>query len=155
MFTSEVFINTVFNNESVMKVLENLYGTNNRVRIFYGNVDGLWHEEHDVCGRIGRSTGTHKIPLLCHNSRSVGGEVLPYNLIVGIMNNKKKWLFKTDNLEELLKGYAAMEFKKNDYPFDPEYTFACGYNGESLAVFKNEKQRDAYINFMSGKTLRK
>lgn len=49
----------------------------NRTRIIvdYGDVETgkSWGETYDIAGYVGRSTGSIKVPLLVHNSRSLGG----------------------------------------------------------------------------------
>ena len=55
-----------------------------RVRVWYGDVETgeAWGDAET--GRIGRSTGWIKIPLMIHNSRSMGGGALLDHCIVRI-----------------------------------------------------------------------
>lgn len=47
------------------------------VRIWYGDASGQsWLEEHDTVGRVGRSTGTLKVPLLVPAGECGGGAIL-------------------------------------------------------------------------------
>lgn len=58
-----------------------------RIRIYYGDAETGrgWNEEHDVRGKVGRSTGTYKVPLLLHNSRSTGGFAILCKSIVKLV----------------------------------------------------------------------
>jgi hypothetical protein len=61
-----------------------------RVQLYYGDTKTGqdWHEENDTRGTIGRSTGIHKIPLLIHNTRSLGGGPVLDHCIVKIKETK-------------------------------------------------------------------
>jgi len=52
--------------DQVIRLLERLMKSGTEVRIYCGDTKTgqSWHEEFDVVGRIGRSTGSIKIPLL-------------------------------------------------------------------------------------------
>lgn len=69
--------------KKVIKVLEEMLKTRTKVRIFYGDAKTgqSWHEENDVVGRIGRSTGTIKIPLLVPDGESGGSGLLDHCII--------------------------------------------------------------------------
>lgn len=69
--------------KKVIKVLEEMLKTGTKVRIFYGDAKTgqSWHEENDVVGRIGRSTGTIKIPLLVSDGESGGSGLLDHCII--------------------------------------------------------------------------
>ena len=72
--------------QTVINALERARRERFRVRLWYGNrnTGRAWAEEHDVTGYIGRSTGRVKIPLIVHNSRSMGGPGLLDDCIVRI-----------------------------------------------------------------------
>ena len=63
-----------------------------RLRIYLGDTKTGrdWEEIYDVTGYIGRSTGTIKIPLLVHNSRSTGGPGMLDHCIVKIRHANKR-----------------------------------------------------------------
>jgi len=83
-----------FKNETpdeVCRILVNACnGTRERLKIYYGDTDTGrdWMEEHNTQGYIGRSTGTSKIPLMIHNSRSIGGGGILDHCIVKIKDIK-------------------------------------------------------------------
>jgi hypothetical protein len=57
-----------------------------RYRVWFGDVETgrAWAEEHETIGYISRTCGVRKVPLLVHNSRSLGGHVLLDHCIVKI-----------------------------------------------------------------------
>tara|TARA_Y100000310_G_C20585110_1_gene764991 strand:- start:687 stop:995 length:309 start_codon:yes stop_codon:yes gene_type:complete len=61
--------------DKVINVLENCRKNNTRIIIDYGDITTgeSWNEIYDITGRIGRSTGNVKIPILLYNSRSING----------------------------------------------------------------------------------
>lgn len=78
--------------DMVIKVLEECRINKTRIVVDYGNtVTGeSWGEVNDITGYIGRSTGSSKIPLLIYNSRSLGGNALLTDCIIGIKTTKSK-----------------------------------------------------------------
>lgn len=61
--------------QAVRDVLAEAYEAGTRIRIHCGNhkTGEVWLEERDVIGRVGRSTGPQKVPLLIATKRSSGG----------------------------------------------------------------------------------
>ena len=80
----------------VIEILEQLRHSQQRVAIMYGDTDTgrAWGDVE--LGRIGRSTGRVKVPLIVHNRRSFGGPQLLEHCIVGIRLTTKphNWLYK-------------------------------------------------------------
>ncbi len=84
-------------NEEVIKVLEQCRKDNTRIVLDYGDTKTgeSWNEIYDVTGYVGRSMGSKKVPLLVHNSRSLGGGEILTHCIIGIKTSKgKKELYK-------------------------------------------------------------
>lgn len=79
----------------VRSVLTSIYKSRVRVRLYLGDVNtgASWGETYDVWGYIGRSTGPRHIPILLHNTRSMGGGHILDHCIVAI-RTKDKWLYK-------------------------------------------------------------
>jgi len=69
--------------KKITALLEKLLKDGTEVRVFYGNSDNgqSWHDENDVLGRIGRSTGRIKIPLLVPVGGSGGPGLLDHCII--------------------------------------------------------------------------
>lgn len=88
--------------DKVIEVLENARTKRIRIQVDYGYTDlneklsdtrqngQSWGEVNDITGYVGRSTGSQKIPLLVHNSRSLGGGALLDHCIVKIVTTKNK-----------------------------------------------------------------
>lgn len=86
--------------DEVCKALNAAMKSRKRVRIYYGNqkTGECNLDEFDIMGYVGRSTGKYKIPILCNNSRSMGGSPIADSLILRItMSAGKEELYKADN----------------------------------------------------------
>jgi len=77
-------------NDDMIKLLEDIRENATRCRFHWGDTETGrdWGDDCDVKGRIGRSTGSIKIPLLVYNSRSFGGGALLTDCIVKIVTTK-------------------------------------------------------------------
>lgn len=75
--------------EMVMR-LEHLRIFQTRCRFHWGNAKTGkdWRDNCDVLGRIGRSTGSIKIPILLYNNRSIGGGAILDHCIVKITESR-------------------------------------------------------------------
>lgn len=134
----------------VRRALENARGTGNRVRIWYGDskTGKAWDEEHDVVGRIGRSTGSKKIPLILHSERSSGGPSVLDSSIVRI-----------DNIERKSTVYKHPSFDAGKWEVRPEtdpkhisagYTHQSLKDGQLIGRHKSESAAKNYTGFMTG-----
>lgn len=76
--------------DNIIAILEKCRQNRTRILIDLGDtVTGKsWGEIHDIRGYVGRSTGTHKIPLLVYNSRSMGGGSLLTHRLVKTVESK-------------------------------------------------------------------
>lgn len=74
----------------VIEVLETCKANKTRIVLDYGDIKtGVsWGEVYDITGTLGRSTGSVKIPILLHNSRSIGGGAILDQCIIGIKESK-------------------------------------------------------------------
>jgi len=139
----------------VMETITDLRRTGNRVRIFYGDKEtGVpWNEENDVIGRIGRSTGTQKIPLLIFNAHSFGGGALLTGSIVKIVDiQTKKTLYQHENF------YVPTMFVSpvnNKELIEMGYTHELCINGENFANCKTEQKAIRLMQFMKGERFSK
>ena len=139
-------------NEKLWKVLSSLVHSGRRVRIWYGDTETgrSWNEEYDVTGRIGRSNGKIKIPLLIRNSRSSGGGALLDDHIIRIADIKgKRILYKADN-------FHVEDMKVHEIFGDANYKYRVAKLSEDSgewevqANFKTERQAHNYVAFMRG-----
>jgi len=83
---------SVNTNDKVIEVLERCRNNRTRILIDYGDVQTKesWNEVYDISGYVGRSNGTYKVPLLIHNSRSLGGGAILTDCILSIKESKGK-----------------------------------------------------------------
>lgn len=141
--------------EKVMFALSNALQTRKRVRIWYGDVNTgcAWNEEYDVVGRIGRSCGEYKEPLMVAKSNSWGGPAILTDSIIRIDDVESKRVVymqhnfhvepmtkvQTTDKSLLDKGYLWQVNQKKD---DGKVV--------NIANFKNEKSADNYIKFLLG-----
>jgi hypothetical protein len=74
----------------LINILENCRRNNTRIILDYGDTTTgkSWNEVYDVTGRLGRSRGNVKVPILLHNSRSIGGSSILDHCIIGIKESK-------------------------------------------------------------------
>lgn len=84
----------------VARLLDSCLASQEPVRLFLGDAatGKAWHEENDVQGRIGRSMGPCKVPLLVAK-RQDGGPALLDHCIVGILGKGANWLYKHPTLD--------------------------------------------------------
>lgn len=73
----------------VIRILEACRQDRTRIRVHYGDVV-TGKDWIDVTGKVGRSMGPIKVPLLIHNCRSLGGGALLDHCIVRIVTSKGK-----------------------------------------------------------------
>lgn len=126
--------------QAVRDILEScLHDTTRRVRLFYGDATTGrdWMEENDV-------TGTQPIPLLIHNSRSMGGPGILDNCIVRIL---------IDGVER----YYHPLYSRPDFTTRPSqmegYLTEVLADGEIFARFHSHNSAVRWIAFMQGRRM--
>ena len=75
---------------AVVSILEQCRERGTRISVAYGNTTTGkdWGEERDIVGRVGRSCGPVKVPLLEYNRRSIGGSAALDHCIVLIQESR-------------------------------------------------------------------
>lgn len=120
--------------DKVCSILAGAWGTARRLRIFYGKDGKYWLDEYDIMGRIGRSTGQVKIPLMIARANSTGGPGILDHCIVRIQEGKNVL-------------YSAPGFTVPDIKADGLVVWA---QGEKVARFKTDGQAKRWAAFMRG-----
>jgi len=124
------------------------YHRSYRLRLFYGDtLTGRdWLEENYTMGYIGRSTGRVKIPLLLHNTRSLGGGSILTDNVLKIMRGRDTLYihenYKVPNI--IIKTCSV-----------PDYTAAAYIDGLPIAYFKYLAAAARYRDYMLGLSMRK
>lgn len=137
VYTSAVFVGKKFKNQQVMQVLEKCLADKIRIRVWYGDtLSGIaWAEENDVLGRVGRSTGQVKIPLLVATGENGGGGILQ-DCIVRIDTTKGKTLYQHQTFSVGFWQVTGSELFQN---------------GEVWGRFKTANAAIRCMEFMQGK----
>ena len=149
--TYEDYSHTV--NDSLINTILRCMNNRERIRVWLGDTKTgrSWNEEYDVTGRIGRSTGTYKIPLLVNNRRSYGGGALLVDAIVRIDSiEDRRTLWSVDNFH--VEPMKVIYKEGENYPFqvmqkkdgETDYTY-------NIANFKKVSSAIHWVDFMTGK----
>jgi len=126
--------------DAVINALEKARANRTRVRLFWGDVETgkCWNDIYDITGTIGRSTGTVKIPLLIHNSRSMGGGGILTHCILKIKETGKngRTLYQSDNFIAPVAEIVESDLKSEGYAYN------VLINGELQTRHKTLKQAE-------------
>lgn len=127
----------------VIEILERIRYRGLRIRLYYGDAEtGIdWNEENDIMGRIGRSTGTVKIPLLIATKRSMGGGGILDHCIVKIKETDGHVLYQHPKYDR-----GEITLIPNE---DKEYPFAVSVRGNLYSRHKTEKAANLLIKKLS------
>ena len=130
--------------DEVAAVLENARNSGTRLYLRYGDTETGrdWLEEYDVAGRIGRSVGRLKVPLLLATVRSSGGAAILDHCIVRIATAKGQVLYQHPR-------YIVPEFvvETRDDPALPAVVLEK--SGMIVAGFRNLRAADRYVRKMA------
>lgn len=131
----------------VQKILEKYRQSEKLIRIFYGDPhtgrDSC--EEWDVVGRIGRSGGLMKVPLLLADGENFGGSILTERIlrIMDVETNKDVYrssLYEVPNIQIVPLVDASL----------PEYSWAGYRDNELIARFRTTYEASEWEAFMTG-----
>jgi len=134
--------------EKVRKVLEQARRSGRTLRLFFGDaITGLdWLEENDTVGRIGRSTGRLRIPLLITKDEPGGPRILDANIvrILDVATGKELYRHRSYHQPEL----KFVEEPGHDFPFVVRAE-------NVVARFKQLGRAARWIAFMTGDLYRR
>ena len=133
----------------IIELLENARRSGKRIRMFYGDTKTGqdWFEEYDVCGRLGRSMGPIKIPILLSNSKSTGGgSILAHCIIRLLIEGKEVYRHKK---------YKTPDIKLLETDMPEQYTTNAEIYGKTHARFKSFKSAYRWEQFMLGNRMGK
>lgn len=129
------------------KVLECCRIEERKVRLILGDTHtgDPWLEEHDVVGRIARSVGTLKVPLLIEPGEHGGGAILCAHLLAIVDRSSGDFLYRHAAYRE-----ADLSIKPSGDAERPWDVLRCG---EVVASFGDIGKAGAYLAFMRGATI--
>ncbi|MCA2999645.1 MAG: hypothetical protein ING75_13700 [Rhodocyclaceae bacterium] len=138
----------------VKKILEDARESRHILRLFQGDAETGrdWAEENDCVGRIGRTGGILKTPILLEPLRehgdirfaSGGGAILTANIlrIADVTTNEELYRAQNYQLPQLVIGESTK----------PGYTHTVTRDGKEQAAFKRYEDAARYVAFMIGAT---
>lgn len=134
----------------VVQALESLRASQAMTRVFLGDPEtGVdWNEECDVVGRIGRSTGRIKIPLLVPRNDDGGPGLLDHCIVRLVQVSSGQELHRHPR-------YHCRNFRIEDEtcPGRPELRVTVYRDGEEVARFESRKEAAHWIRFMCGEVM--
>lgn len=130
--------------DEVIKIFERYRRTENVLRVFYGDpaTGRDWCEEHDTYGRVGRSMGPMRVPLLIAEREHGGPHVLTACIVRLVDWASERELYRHPAYHQPDMALAAKD--SSDYPW------AVTFDGETQAQFKSQGRAAAYLAFMRG-----
>jgi hypothetical protein len=133
----------------VKHVIEEYLRSQRPVRIFYGDTDTgkVWLEEHDVYGRIGRSTGFLKIPLMIVGNSSGGCGLLDACIVRIVDGESKREVYRHPK-------YQEPKFEIHRELVSQGYVAAVYVDGALHAQFKKPGQAENWIAYMKGERMK-
>lgn len=133
--------------QKAAKILESCRAKERKIRLIPGDTrtGEPWLEEHDVVGRIGRSTGTLKVPLLIESGEH-GGSAILCTSILGIVD----WASGNFLYRHPAYCEADLSIKPSDAAERPWNVLR---HGEIVASFRDIGKAGAYVAFMRGATI--
>lgn len=128
-------------------ILEDLRVSQEVVRLILGDTatGRTWLDEHDVVGRIGRSTGLLKVPLLVPVGERAGDAILSAHVLAVINWSSGRYLYRHARLQ--LPNLAIDQQGEHRRPW------RVTQDGQEIASFRDLGQAGAYVAFMRGATI--
>lgn len=150
--------------QAVQRVLESARRSGEPLRLFFGDPDTGEDEcqEHDVIGRIGRSGGTLKVPLLIDDGQDGGMAILTRWVVRMLRVSDGKELYRHPGyIEPSFRFGEAVNAAVAVYRTDRKAGAAgkgidgkAAIDGELVAQFRSFSEACAWVGFMSGITVR-
>lgn len=140
--------------EKLINAIERCRSNGHRIRIWYGDRETgrSWNEEYDVMGRVGRSCGQIKEPLLIANSRSYGGGAILIGSVIRVDDiAERKTLYQHDNfhIEKMSIEKAGPDLAKDGYT-SAVMMIQDNDAISNVANFKSEESAKRWVAFMNG-----
>lgn len=129
------------------RALERCRREDTKVRLILGDTSTgqTWLEEHDVVGRIGRSMGSLKVPLLVEPGADGGGAILTACLLGIVAWHSGEFLYRHP-------AWRAPDLQIRRGA-DPELIWEVLEQAAVVARFTDIGKAGAYVAFMRGETV--
>ncbi len=103
--------------EDVAIVLNRLYRSKRRVKIYYGDKESgrNWNEVFDVFGYVGRTWGTKKAPILVYSKRSYGGGLISTGSILAIRESSINGSFLYEHSKFVKPSVSILKEDESKY----------------------------------------
>ena len=133
----------------VIEILEKARQNRTRIRVWYGKNGQCFNDELGTIGTVGRSIGQYKIPILIHNSRSMGGEAILDDCIIRVDVNYGRRNIGTVYSDPSIKFdfFSVHPSDKKEYHSN---VVNISKDGEIYARCKTYKQARNLADFMNG-----
>jgi hypothetical protein len=133
----------------VCQILESYRQSDRVLRLFMGDkVTGRdWMEENDVVGRIGRSTGSQKVPLLIEPGER-GGPAILTDSIVRLMDADGTELYRHASYQP---PHLTLSPETDEKMRKSGHEWSVSRDGELEARFPNVYSAAEYVEFMVGR----
>lgn len=131
----------------VIRGINRAYRERVRIRFHLGDQETGrdWMEEHDVCGRVGASTGWVKTPLLLKSSNSSGGPAISTSSIIRLcVDGLEYWKHPKWTKPELKVAHTYVNVPPH---WKHEVVAAAG---EIIARFKSTEEALRFVSFIQG-----
>jgi hypothetical protein len=134
--------------DEVIRVIDSLRGTHQRVKIYLGDGETGrdWMEESDKTGKIGRSSGPIKVPILLTNINSHGGGAILDGCIVKIVTSpaaSARVLYQHPRYHQ-----PAMEITNEGLVGKPEYTHTVRIGGDIYSRHTSERSAKRLVSLL-------
>ena len=141
----------------VIDALERARANRSRIRLFTGDGEtgASWHDENDVTGLVGRTTGgTHGYhsPILLANDRSMGGGIILTDCIVRLMVDGRE-VYRHPKYQDPV--ITLHDVAPITIPNGKTLTVQARIDGKEWANFATLKQAERWKAFMEGKRMSK
>jgi hypothetical protein len=129
----------------VRSILESYRRSGDSLRIFYGdrNTGRDWMEENDVVGRVGRSCGAMKIPLLISDGESGGPGILDACIVRICDVKSRQEIYRHPKYHQ-----GVLDIRSADC--GPPYTHGVWVDDSNHANFRSFGQAAQFVAFMTG-----
>jgi hypothetical protein len=130
------------------RALETCRRDGRKVRLMLGDTatGRCWLEEHDVVGRIGRSSGTLKVPLLIEPGADGGTAILTNCLLCIVEWDTGRDIFRHP-------AFRLPDLTIRHVPQEHKLPWQVLHEGSVAAAFRDVGQAGAYLAFMCGETV--